>query len=248
MKKFNISLHDITISNFKEVLEIIGLLQYYGINRYSLLIIPKYHNKEDIRDIKDKLMDISKGKEIILHGFFHLGKKERFINRLFTSGEGEVLSIDIDEFEKRVREGVKILNSVGLYPDGYIAPAWLIKKEHIKRLKKFGFKFTTTRYGIYDFQNGKYIITPVISFGCRKGIEELSINTFKIQLLSYAKLFNRIRIALHPCDIKNKTKIEIIKNTIIYLKKLGEEGFLSEFVGGNHNDKGRFTSSFSSIK
>jgi hypothetical protein len=221
-----------------------------NVKKVSCLLIPKYHKKEEIKEIKETLKSLTKDKEIVLHGFYHKAEKENplSINRLFTSGEGEDLSISLKEFEKRLKEGLKILNSMDLKPEGYIAPAWLIRRKHIKILKKYGFKFTTTRYGIYDLQNNKYIFSPVICFICRKGIEELSIKSFNLQIKTYTKILKNIRIALHPCDVENPKKIKLILKAISFLKKNGREAYLSEIIrGGLKNDKGRLTSSFNSF-
>ncbi|RMA92516.1 polysaccharide deacetylase family protein [Hydrogenothermus marinus] len=251
MKKFNISIHDITKTNMENVIKIIFFLEDLGIKKISLLLIPKYHNKEDILEIKDYLKDIIPNREIILHGFYHKADKVNIFNiknRLFTSGEGEVLNLSLKEFENRLREGLKLLNSINLYPEGYIAPAWLIKKENIKLLKKYGFKFTTTRYGIYDLINNRYIFSPVISFSCRGIIESISVRTFTVQLKLYKSFLNFLRLAIHPCDINSSKKLNLIKTFILKMQNWGESSHFSELIGGINYDKSRSTSSFNSIK
>lgn len=66
-------------------------------------------------------------------------------------------NISCEEFEWKLKEGLKILKSLNLHPKGYIAPAWLIEKKHFDILKKYGFEFTTTRLGIYDLKNNRDI-------------------------------------------------------------------------------------------
>ncbi|MDQ7055465.1 MAG: DUF2334 domain-containing protein [Persephonella sp.] len=140
MKNFNISIHDITRSNLQAVQEINSLLKHNNLEKISLLLIPKYHKREDIREIKDFLKNISKGKEIILHGYYHIEEKElNFLNRLFTSREGEVLSISLEEFEHRVKEGIKVLKLHRLKTKRVHSPCMADKKKAYKNFKKMWF-------------------------------------------------------------------------------------------------------------
>lgn len=100
--------------------------------------------------------------------------------------------------------------------------------------------------GIYDLKNNKYLFSPVVSFSCRKLTGYISVKTFKFQIGLYQKLFNFIRIALHPCDIESEKKVSLIKETLLELKKWGNPLHLNHILGGK-DDKSRLASTFSGI-
>lgn len=91
MKQFNVSIHDITKSYRKNIIKLISLLEEIGINKVSLLLVPIYHKKESLIEIEDFIKELSKDKEIILHGLYHKAKGKKSLtlkNRIFTKGEG----------------------------------------------------------------------------------------------------------------------------------------------------------------
>ncbi len=232
MEFFNISIHDVTKSSLGKVEKLKAILTEEGITKISYLLVPKYHEKEELTDIKEVLPELLKNGEAILHGYTHKGKEYFKFSpmKLFTSNEGEFISFQ--NLEKRIENGTEILKQLNISPSGFIPPAWLIKSKTIKILKKKGFEFTTNRYFIFDLKKARKIFSPVISFSCREPIQRISKETFLLQTDLYARFLKAIRIAIHPCDADDREKIEIIRKGIKDLKKLGENAFLKEIIEG----------------
>jgi predicted deacetylase len=207
--KLNVSIHDITRSNIEMVEDLLDFLQNFGIEKISFLLIPYYHEKESLTQIKDWLSSNIKDNEVILHGYTHKSGKFNDYRDFLTNQEGEFAFYN--DIENRVVKGLKILSEIGYYPEGFIPPAWLMKKDDFKILKKYGFKFTTDRRFIYDLVNDKKIFSPVLSFGGRGFLEKLSIFTFKkqVEIMKILKV-PIFRVAIHPVDVLNKEKLILL--------------------------------------
>ncbi len=212
----NISIHDITKSSLENIKILKSILNEYGINKISYLLIPFYHEKESIIDIKDEVLELIQNNEVILHGYTHLSKAFKLwdYRKIFTYYEGEFLSED--SLKDRIKKGLDILDKIDIKPRGFIAPAWMFKKELISILKDMGFSFTTDRRYIYNLEEDKKVFAPVISFGSRGFVEDVSIFSFDKSFLAFKSL--NTRIALHPIDATSSKKIEKLKKVLDRIK------------------------------
>lgn len=226
---FNIAVHDVTASSYEQIEKIHSFLSALGIKKATYLIIPKYHDKESIHDIKDKLKILTSGQEIALHGYTHKGKyTPRYsVMKLITDGEGEFISYA--DLKERLARGIGLLQEAGIPPIGFIPPAWLIHKKDISFLNSYPFKFLNTRHFIYDLVNKKRYFAPVVTYSSRGLLQTLSIAVFKVHL-ALIEPCRLIRIAIHPNDIDTPTKMHILKDVLIRLKKSREEILFSEFI------------------
>ncbi|SNR82219.1 DUF2334 domain-containing protein [Desulfurobacterium atlanticum] len=238
MEFFNVSIHDVTKSSLSKVKRIKELLMEEGIEKITYLLIPNYHRGETITEIKEEIQELVSNGEPVLHGYTHKGKEYFKLSpmKLFTSNEGEFISFSEEELKKRLRKGKKILEEIGIRPKGFIPPAWLIKKSTIKTLKEEGFEFATNRYFVFNLKNEQKQFSPVVTFSCREPIQWLSKELFLLQTDLYARFLKAVRIAIHPCDIDNTEKVNLIKKAINDLKAVGQEKFLNEIAKGGQND------------
>lgn len=211
--RLNVSVHDITKSNLEMVEEMLEFLDNLSVEKLTLLLIPFYHEKESLLEIKQWIDKNIKDNEVVLHGYTHKSGRFYDFRDLLTNQEGEFAYYQ--DIEERIKKGLEVLKTLGYDPEGFIPPAWLMRKSDFPLLKKYGFKFTTDRRYIYDIQNNRKILSPVISFGSRGFIEALSVITFKKQFY-ILKLLNPvvIRIALHPVDVLNKKKLQYVKEIL----------------------------------
>ncbi|MEZ0323879.1 MAG: polysaccharide deacetylase family protein [Hydrogenothermaceae bacterium] len=214
MKFLNVSIHDVTASNEEYIMSIIDILENIGIDKISFLVVPYFHSKEKIYDISDDLKEIILKNEVVLHGYTHSGERFSFFSykNLLTNKEGEFLSYK--DTEDRIAKGLEILRSFGFNPCGFIPPAWLMRKEDFSILKSLGFRFTTDRLRIYDIQNEKSFFSPVLTFSSRSFMEEPSIYYFKFTGIFVKTFLNIVRVAIHPPDVKNRRKIQILNEFI----------------------------------
>ncbi len=217
----NISIHDVTKSKLRDIKLLSYILKDFGIHRISYLVIPFYHEREHLEDIIDFIESV-KDDEIIMHGYTHKSKpfaKYDYKN-IFTNYEAEFLLSE--DLKDRLRFGLEAFNKIGIYPKGFIAPAWLMKTEAFGLLKEKGFSFTTDRRYVYNLKSNNKVFSPVISFGSRGFVRFLSIKAFKHQFM-ISKTLKFIRIALHPTDAKDFRKIKILTSV---LKEIRSKDFI----------------------
>ena len=209
LQKLNISLHDITKSNLEKVYYLKDILEDLGVSKITYLLIPCYHEKESLLELKENLENFKTNGEFVLHGYTHKSGCFKGLKSLFTNCEGEFLYYQ--DLEDRLKKGLEILNKLSIFPKGFIPPAWLMKKKDYKLLKQFGFRFTEDRFYVYDLQKNKKIFSPVLNFGSRGMVEIISKASFKAYFyaLRLSKI-NVFRIALHPIDAMDKDKIKLI--------------------------------------
>ena len=226
---FNIAVHDVTASSIEQIEKIQSFLNALDIKKATYLIIPKYHDKESIHEIKDRLKILACGQEIALHGFTHKGKPTAPYSamKLITDGEGEFISYA--DLKERLARGIGLLQEARIPPIGFIPPAWLIHKKDISVLYSYPFTFLNTRHFVYDLVNKKRYLAPVVTYSSRGLLQTLSIAVFKVHLalIEPCKL---IRIAIHPKDIDMPKKMHILKDELIRLKKSRDEILFSEFI------------------
>jgi len=217
-KLLNISIHDVCPSHLENIFKLKELLLENGIYNTTLLLIPFYHRKETLLDIKSEILELTKNSEVILHGYTHMSKDFRKYDyrRIFTNKEAEFLLEG--DLSQRLDKGLEIFKNLNIIPKGFVAPAWLFRKEVLRLLKERGFLFTTDRRYIYDLEHNKKIFVPVLTFGSRGFVEKLSIFSFDkmYPLVSRLKV---VRIALHPSDASNPLKIYKLLKVLDCIKK-----------------------------
>lgn len=207
--KLNVSIHDITKSNVEMVDDLLEFLNNFNVEKITFLLIPYYHEKESLFEIKDWLLNNVKDNEVVLHGYTHKSGKLKNFKDFLTNNEAEFEYYT--DIEDRILKGLKILGDLGYHPEGFIPPGWLMRKQDFTILKKYNFKFTTDRRYIYNLQTDKKIFSPVLSFGGRGFFERLSIFAFDKQVKMMKALKIPIfRIALHPVDATNKEKLYLL--------------------------------------
>lgn len=229
MKYFNVSIHDVTASSLDLVKRISEMLFEFGIEKMTYLVVPKYHNKENIIDYGDKIRKIIGNNEIAMHGYTHKGIKDWIFSykRLLTDGEGEFVSFS--DLRIRINMGIEIMRKAEIKPSGFIPPAWLIKSKDIKLFKDSDFKFLNTRHYIYNLKNGEKHFSPVLTFSSRGLLQKLSILAYK-PYSNLAMIYKILRIAIHPRDIDCPQKTKLLQEFIIKLKRTREETYFSEFI------------------
>ena len=136
-----------------------------GIDRVSLLVIPNHHHVAPIdRDgpFCDWLRAASRHAEVVLHGYFHQrpaspgGWRQRLITEHYTAGEGEFYDLTEGEAACRLAMGTQALAAIGLFPRGFIAPAWLLGAEAEVAVRKAGFDYTHKTVAAFkDLRTGR---------------------------------------------------------------------------------------------
>lgn len=173
MKKIMVSLHDVTPAMFDRSRQLTDMIMKRTGSNFTMLVVPDFHTESRIdkypefcswlRELNDA------GVEIAQHGLYHLDTQEKFSmeGKLFTKGEGEFLSLSMEEARVRIEEGYRIMSDVlGEPPSGFTAPAWLYSGGTREALKGFPFKWVEYRWAVEYSHMGKRTI-PAVVFATR---------------------------------------------------------------------------------
>jgi len=173
VKKIMVSLHDVTPAMFDRSRQLTDMIMNRTGSDFTMLVVPDFHTESRIdrcpefcswlRELNDA------GVEIAQHGLYHLDTQEKFSmeGKLFTKGEGEFLSLSMEDARGRIEEGYKIMSDVlGEPPSGFTAPAWLYSRGTREALKGFPFKWVEYRWAVKYFNGGKQTI-PAVVFATR---------------------------------------------------------------------------------
>ncbi len=173
MKKILVSLHDVTPAMFDRSRQLTDMIMKRTGSDFTMLVVPDFHTESRIdrypefcswlRELNDA------GVEIAQHGLYHLDTQEKFSmeGKLFTKGEGEFLSLSMEDAGARIEEGYRIMSDVlGEPPSGFTAPAWLYSKGTREALKGFPFKWVEYRWAV-EYASGVRETIPAVVFATR---------------------------------------------------------------------------------
>lgn len=209
-----VSLHDVSPRTQDACRTILAQLAASGVPRTSLLVIPDHHHRghfladgEFCRWLAEMASD---GHEIVTHGYYHQRARrsgesamQQFTTRVYTADEGEFYDLDRESARALVARGNAELQSCGLAPHGFIAPAWLLGGEAELALRDLGVEYTTTLGAVTDLQNDRTWNSQSLVWSVRGGWRRA------LSLMWNASLFRRLRanplmrISIHPVDLEH---------------------------------------------
>jgi len=211
MKKLVVSIHDVHPSSFQAAQNQVSFCETLGIQRFSILVVPDVHMRNPfescsglVRWLRARQED---GDEIVLHGFYHLNDsgitsaKTWFCNRIYCANEAEFLDLDFDTALLRVVRGRQRLMEEGLYPAGFIAPAWLINDEVIQAVFHAGFSYTNTVDSILC-ASGRAIYSRSLCYSARAAWRRAGSVAWNSLLWRLKHRSEVVRISLHPRDLE----------------------------------------------
>jgi hypothetical protein len=205
MEKYAIvAIHDVTPKYLNKVMKIDDFLETQGIDDFSYLIIPKFHNAQS-QDITndEEFADIMEGtgQELALHGLTH---SSLLIEDEFFTGYKQA--------KQKLDEGRKIFKSCfGYYPNGFIPPMWLISKAAINAVNDSGFRYTSSNKYFYDLRDGIKLRSTLVIRGNIMSVPSTFNTLFRRKSL--------VEVALHPQDTLPKRRL--LKILINYLRRQG---------------------------
>ena len=156
MKKMCVVVHDVAPGTWAATRRLLAAIAEVGNFPVTLLAVPRYHGQQRDAAFEHWLMDrAASGDEIALHGYRHLddgeprGLVDSLTRRTYTRGEGEFSDLSFDEAMLRIDAGLAWLHELGLRPDGFVAPAWLLGAEAWRAVRAQAFTYTCTLRRIY---------------------------------------------------------------------------------------------------
>ena len=217
-----VSIHDVSPLTRAETETILAELELLGVRRVSLLVIPDHHCKGHVLDDPEFCAWLreraSAGDEIVLHGYFHRRDqraretfKQKLTTRYYTAGEGEFFDIAGADALRLVSQARQEFRKIGLDPQGFVAPAWLLSEGADRALQRLGITYTTRIGGVFDYTTGIHHASQSLVWSTRSWLRR------KVSRLWNAHLFRRLqpcgllRIGIHPPDIRHPAVWEQIK-------------------------------------
>jgi len=208
-----VSLHDVAPATIRDCADTLAFLDALRISPVALLVVPDYHGSGRVdrdRRFCDFLCSrVERGDEIVLHGLRHedtaapgRGLGDWFERRVYTAGEGEFSRLNGDTARRRILRGLAVLRCAGCYPEGFVAPAWLMSLGTLNALESLPFRYCATRDFIVPLRGAPRISAPSMVVSTRspwrRALSPLW-NRLRLQRRSDQAV---LRVALHPKDIR----------------------------------------------
>lgn len=209
-----VSIHDVSPLTREVTEQILAELKTLGISRVSLLVIPDHHHKGHVLDHPEFCAwlreCVEAGHEVALHGYYHrrdqrAGEsfKEKLTTKYYTAGEGEFFDIAGADALRLVSQARQELRKVGLDPQGFVAPAWLLSEGADRALQRLGIAYTTRIGGIFDYTTGIHHTSQSLVWSTRSWWRRILSRMWNAHLFRRLKPCVLMRIGIHPSDLNH---------------------------------------------
>ncbi len=213
-RRLVVSFHDLHPGSRAACSHFLDGLQRLGIERASLLVVPRWHGGPPITEDPGFVAWLGElaeaGHDICMHGFYHRaetvtgGAVNRMVGRHYTAGEGEYYQIDSDTARDRIERGLHIVAGEAELPVvGFTPPAWLLSEAGRAELVAAGLHYTTSFGAVDLLQLDRRLRAPTLVYSCRsswrRGVSRVWVR-FWAWVNAGAPI---LRIATHPCDFQH---------------------------------------------
>ena len=209
-----VSVHDVCPATWAECSEIYMQLAEIGVKLASWLVVPDYHRLGHILDNDDFcgwLISLAEGgHETVMHGYFHQRERQpreslaqKFTTRFYTADEREFYDLDRDAALALVSQAQEDFRIIGVSPDGFIAPAWLLSEGAEQALRDANVQYTTRLTHVRDLHSGRTYESQSLVWSTRSAWRRqmsLAWNATLVRSLADNPL---MRISIHPADIRH---------------------------------------------
>ncbi len=220
-----VSLHDVTPAHEDIVFAAISHLRGLGVAALSLLVVPDFHHRADLRRYPAFCARLRAAMgprdEILLHGYWHLddGRRrdasQRLVARALTAGEGEFQALDLAEANVRIANGLAVLReTLDAKPAGFVAPAWLQNSQVVTAVAQNGLRYCEDHLRVHDVKSGSSVFCPALSFASR--------SPWRLQASLFSAVFSTpalalkpvVRLAVHPNDYRHPSLVAGIARVV----------------------------------
>jgi hypothetical protein len=211
-KRLCISLHDVAPATLDDCANTLAFLDELCPGPVALLVVPDYHGlgrvDRDARFASFIESRIRRGDEIVLHGYQHLdvatpahGFREWLMRRVYTDSEGEFSQLDFEAARTRILRGLVVLRSAGWYPNGFVAPAWLMSPKALSALERTPLRYCATRDAVVALRSDHSVAAPSLLVSTRSAWRRTLSPVWNQAMLARHASSRVVRVALHPSDL-----------------------------------------------
>lgn len=234
-KLLTVEIHDVSPATWAEVDHIKFSLAEIGVDRTSLLVIPRHHDADggyhDLRDhpeMVDRLQeDADNGSEIIQHGLTHrapgpppAGLRNALMYNLFSRGCAEFAHLSEDEAIWRLRKGRAILEECRLRAEGFIAPAWEQSRGSMAAAAALDYRFTAFLNKVVPLRGERRpLSTPALTFDAPNPLVDRGKRVVMRCFEELARSAPLLRVALHPSDVHGERPLDHILERVAVLMR-----------------------------
>ncbi len=210
-----VSIHDVAPQTWPLCMRLIEAVRAVAPIPLTLLVVPHYHRLAVAdpafyeRQLRARL---AAGDELALHGLCHLDEaapprrwRERFLRRVWTTGEGEFAAISTDEARWRISQGLDWFSQRGWPVAGFVAPAWLLGPGAMEALAAFPLHYTTTLNGFHLLQQRRVLRAPSLFYSARnpagRWLSQQANSVYARRHGNDAQV-PLLRLGLHPADAR----------------------------------------------
>jgi predicted deacetylase len=211
-----VSLHDVSPVTRAPCDAILEELQRLGVSRTSLLVVPNHHRRGSMLDApsfgKWLCTLASAGHEIVIHGYYHARERrpaeslrDRITTRFYTADEGEFYDLSREEARRLVVQAQGEFRQLGLAPEGFIAPAWLLGAEAEEALRDLSCAYTTRLGSVCDLRRGETFASQSLVWSVRSGWRRQMSLGWNALLFRRLAAHPLLRVSIHPVDLAHVT-------------------------------------------
>jgi predicted deacetylase len=205
-----VSIHDVTPALAPRVEALWALCRTRGVTP-ALLVVPNWHGQwplaehpEFVRWVRARADD---GAEIFLHGERHdevgsprsVGDSWRAFNK--TAREGEFLTLEGPAARERIDRGLALFARLGLWPVGFVPPAWLARDSCYDAVADAGLHFAENDAAIAVLSRRTWVRSPVVRWSGRTPFRARASAVVAEGRWRTQRRAPVVRIAFHPSDL-----------------------------------------------
>jgi len=209
-----VSIHDVSPLTWEATERILERLEKLGLGATSLLVVPDHHQRGHFLDHPEFCSWLrcraQQGDEPVIHGYFHRRNRrpretlrERLTTRFYTAGEGEFFDIAGADALWLVSQARQDFRKIGLDPQGFIAPAWLLSAPAEAALRKLGLAYTTRLGSVIDLARGQEYASQSLVWSVRSLWRRLASRRWNASLYKRLRAAPLLRIGIHPVDLEH---------------------------------------------
>ena len=231
-----VSVHDVAPPFASGVRQLLEELDRRFIRPRVLKVVPDYAGKwplaEDTELCRLLRSEAAAGSEIVAHGWTHRTQGRmrgsltaRWIGSWFAPGAAEFLTLpEAAAREAACRARGALADALGVEPQGFCAPAWLIDSEERAAVAAGGYRYLLERSAVRDLGTGEAVATPWQGYMGVGGFHEWLVQRGNGAVAAGA-LFSRgglsrcqvIKVFLHPQRLQDNPALERVLDRLAEL-------------------------------